>query len=475
MIFWRIRAPRDGSISVTLGLLNVNKVPVGTYERDEYSFFQPTVSVVGVNHSTPFVARHLTESHADDEDLRSYQLLYRHSAEFASGHGCAADWKVSEEAIGRASEIHIEHTPRYELLIADSNPDIESDWFNMVRLGESARGVALEGLREFCGKYRKWIDDRSSEVDVLLGELKDTARLHLDRCAEALDRMLGGIALLEHDQASWRAFTLANLAMAEQRARSEQSQSGTDRGSELDLDAHAWRPFQLGFILQALVGVADAEHSDRQLVDLLWFPTGGGKTEAYLGLIAFTTFLRRLRQPGTGGGVTVLMRYTLRLLTIQQFERATLLICVCENIRRRDPESLGRDPISIGLWIGQDGTPNNLRETRKALDELRAGSSLEKGNPIQLHVCPWCSKKLNQKNYWIRDSNPRLMITCKNDDCEFQSGLPVFLIDEDLYNFRPTLLIATADKFAGLPWQEKATSLFNIGNPEPAPEFDYSG
>ena len=81
-----------------------------------------------------------------------------------------------------------------------------------------------------------------------------------------------------------------------------------------------------------LPGIFDPDDDLRPLLDLLWFPTGGGKTEAYLGLTAFTIFLRRLRYPGSNGaGVTILMRYTLRLLTIQQFQRAAILIMACED------------------------------------------------------------------------------------------------------------------------------------------------
>ena len=114
-----------------------------------------------------------------------------------------------------------------------------------------------------------------------------------------------------------------------------------------DVGAQSWYPFQLGFILLCLAGIADPSAADRKLVDLLWFPTGGGKTEAYLGLVAFTLFLRRIRLGEDGGGVTALMRYTLRLLTIQQFERAAGLICACEILRREVPEDLGDEPVSL--------------------------------------------------------------------------------------------------------------------------------
>ena len=148
--------------------------------------------------------------------------------------------------------------------------------------------------------------------------------------------MRAGIGLLAADSDAWEAFRLANKAMLMQRARSDWL-AAADPAGPPDLDGdHRWRPFQIAFILLCLEGIADPHSGDRELTDLLWFPTGGGKTEAYLGLLAFTAMLRRLRAPSHGHGVTAIMRYTLRLLTIQQFERASLLVCCLESIRRTD-------------------------------------------------------------------------------------------------------------------------------------------
>src|SRR5207249_2431314 len=150
---------------------------------------------------------------------------------------------------------------------------------------------------------------------------------------------------------------LANRAMA----KAARQRQGVFEGKDPNTIQPAWRPFQLAFLLMNLSGVADPHQADREVVDLLFFPTGGGKTEAYLGLAAFAMVLRRLRHPGDtglgGAGVSVIMRYTLRLLTLDQLSRAAGLVCALELERERDRPRYGAWPFEIGLWVGKAATP----------------------------------------------------------------------------------------------------------------------
>jgi ATP-dependent helicase YprA (DUF1998 family) len=212
------------------------------------------------------------------------------------------------------------------------------------------------------------------------------------------------------------------------------------------------------FILQSLEGLANNESDDREIADLLWFPTGGGKTEAYLGLIAFTLMLRRLRK--TPHGVAAIMRYTLRLLTTQQFERAALLMCCCEDIRKRSGQ-LGSEHFEVGLFVGRGGTPNTLENAKKALKILRDNADADVGkfgNPIQINICVWCGSKLGPYEHIVED---RCVARCPDPNCQFSSGLPWLVVDEDLYSRRPNLVIGTVDKFALLAIKEEAGNLFN--------------
>jgi hypothetical protein len=223
-------------------------------------------------------------------------------------------------------------------------------------------------------------------VGEIQADLQEQGRKHLDACEVVRNRLASGVAWLATDENAALAFKLANLAM------SLQHSWDPEKGRRGPL---VWRPFQLAFMLLAAPSSVAREHPDRCEMDLLWFPTGGGKTEAYLALIAFVAFYRRLASPGSGGGVAAIMRYTLRLLTTQQFVRASALIFACELIRRgrvRSPAArgkLGETPFSIGLWVGGDATPNSYQAAERAL-----GGDLSEPSPAQLADCPACRRRL---------------------------------------------------------------------------------
>jgi hypothetical protein len=243
----------------------------------------------------------------------------------------------------------------------------------------------------------------------------------------------------------------------------------------LTIDQPRWRVFQLAFILLNLPGLADAHDQDRTSVDLLFFPTGGGKTEAYLGLAAFTIVLRRLRRPGdagkAGAGVSVIMRYTLRLLTLDQLARATGLLCALELEREAAPARYGTWPFEIGLWVGKDATPNRLGvqgdkrdDTARAL--MRRYKNNPKGSPapIPLENCPWCGTRFTPDSFTLlpnTDQPTDMRIVCSDFTCDFAGNraLPIIAVDETIYRRLPAFLIATVDKFAALPWEGSSGAL----------------
>ncbi|MCK0173891.1 helicase-related protein [Mycolicibacterium sp. F2034L] len=465
-LFIRVRsADATGNIAVTVVLINDRKPTKAFGERDADAVFQPELIVESVNADAVFVERTSSPTVGlDDEEVLSNELLFSHVPNHAVGHGCSVTWQTGGKR--SAARLATTFTPSYDLPLADSNPAIDIPALDMRSLATAARDEVIAGLRELAVGYRQWITSIDEEAGTLSDKRRETAQRHVKRCAEAARRIDGGIDLLETSDDAFQAFRLTNLAMVEQRIRSERILNGRSDLRPEEIPAQ-WRPFQLAFVLLCLKGIADPSNDDRNTTDLLWFPTGGGKTEAYLGLIGFTLFLRRLT--GRGAGVTALMRYTLRLLTIQQFERATLLICCCESIRRSRGD-LGTEEISIGLYVGRSATPLTRKAADNALKKLRQSPTAipREGNPVQFRSCPWCGTKLDAHKYWVGKTPARLNINCENDDCEFGKHLPAYLVDEDVYDYHPSLVIGTVDKFAGLPWRAKANALFNRDRPHQA-------
>jgi hypothetical protein len=471
--------PSTGTVTVTVTLVNTQRV--GEWDlQDAFALFQCGLTVRAADGSSAIVERP-APAVRHDKDIAVSRLLHRHAPTFAVGHGCAAVWDwvpspigVTETREAAVSEVRTEFVPSVEVLLTDSNPEIDSSSLSMLGLAERSDTEVLAALEALAAGYGDWIDRKEVEAGALTGgPHEESARDQVKACREALERMREGIRLLGTKPELMRAFRLANRAMADQRARSAWIKGG--RVGSPDPAAGRWRPFQIAFLLLCLAGIDDPDHEDRKISDLLWFPTGGGKTEAYLGLIAFTSFLRRIRRKNEGGGVTVLMRYTLRLLTLQQFERATALLCAMERIRLDTP-GLGEDPFSIGMWVGRSATPNTLADAGKRLAELRADPNkrLTTENPVQLQACPWCGTRLDARNYEVDEDAKRMHIRCPGEDCDFADGLPVHLIDEAVYAARPTLVIATVDKFASMPWRPATSALFNrddLSDGTPPPEL----
>ncbi|MFJ7192388.1 helicase-related protein [Streptomyces bacillaris] len=477
LVVVRPKAPSSGTVTVTVTLINTNLV--GRHAlQDAFCLYQPRLTVT-TESGAPGVVDRPSERRSGDPEVATGRLLYRHAPTFAVGHGCSAAWDWVPPPIGapnveRAAiaTVRTEFVPAHEVLLTDSNPDIDASALSMEDLATRPENEILSALNELMVGYAEWIDRKEAEASAFRGTPHESpARAQIEHCRTALARMRRGIRVLGTDTGAMTAFRLANRAMSQQRARSEWVRKG--REGSPDTAAGRWRPFQIAFVLLCLEGIVDPHHDDRRTADLLWFPTGGGKTEAYLGLIAFTTFLRRLRRKEQGGGVTVLMRYTLRLLTLQQFERAASLICAMERIRLGDERALGTETISIGMWVGQSATPNKLSVADESLVELRKGRELQEKNPVQLHACPWCGTRIDAHQYEVDEGAKRMHVRCPDTWCDFHGGLPVHLVDEAVYDARPTLVIATVDKFAAMPWRERTAALFNRDREDgtPPPEL----
>lgn len=435
----------------------------------------------------------------DDEQL-SQEMMYRDIPVFATGHGCAADWGDTITSM-RADWVSAECLP--VVTLRPITPDILRQDGKPLMVGMGALCTLQPGdsawgsLNEVVTLYEQWIEAKKESItsDQFPPVYQDVARMHLLECQHALNRMKKGLAYLRDDPKALFAFRLANEAMLRQQVASR----AATRAVSFDPKDHrivadgeywapdarpvhegkgSWRAFQVAFLLSSVEAMGNHQSEDHEMVDLIWFPTGGGKTEAYLGLAAYSMFLRRLEDP-QDIGVNVLMRYTLRLLTTQQFERAASLICAMERIRVVHQEDLGPEEFSIGIWLGGDTTPNNRDNARAELKQFRENRNED--NPFLINRCPWCGASMGRIEVkskgkkatgstpgYREDANPNgeitVVIHCPDASCPFHDRLPLLVIDEDLYATPPSLVIGTVDKFARLAWDVRPRRLFGIGS-----------
>jgi hypothetical protein len=482
-----ISRPDGAFVAVTVFLRNRNQAEEGP-DPPGSCLYQPQIMVRSVGGGEAIVDRSFRSGKSSyDPEIQSYRMLYRDKPEFVVGHTCGADWDNAGCSPHRARHVWTDLIPRFEVCATEAKGGLGIPGLDMTKLAEAPNAPAIQAaLLPLAEQYADWIRHREEEVANLPPDLQGKAREHLGDCDNALLRIRAGLKLINDDPQVLEAFRFANRVMALQRTKSVEAlnyQKGL--GRIYTGEAPAWRPFQVAFFLLNLEGIVRPDSCDRETVDLLWFPTGGGKTEAYLGLAAFTMGLRRIRhmakpsKSASGdGGVTVLMRYTLRLLTIQQFQRATTMICACEVLRRKAPERLGNEPFSIALWVGGGATPNHIDQkpdpqygrepsALQALDNFDPEHEPSEGNPVQLRACPWCGETLSYLDYRVSRELLHLQIRCPNEQCNFhgadgnwKSGIPAFLVDEDIYLRCPTMLIGTVDKFARLPWDDRTKALF---------------
>jgi hypothetical protein len=457
---WRIRpANSAGESTITVYLCNKNKPVMNRIDRARLVYFQPVIKI-RLTSGAEFVERpDNAAAGVSEADKMSDALLYSHTRNLAIGHGCAVEWPAE----GIVAELKTTFFPVHEVKRAESNPSIvitKDGCLDMRGPARVGKQEIISSMRELVSGYESWVSDTRADSSQLPENLKGVANRHLDECDRAAIRMRRGIDALSsrEDPAPYEAFKLMSEVMVMQRERSETVLAGRESAPG-ELVKSEWRPFQLAFILQCLLGLVDEESDERDIADLLWFPTGGGKTEAYLGLIAFDLMLRRFR--GRTQGVAALMRYTLRLLTTQQFERAALMIACCEILRRNEAKPIPGVPFAIGLFVGGGLTPNTRDNAKKALKVLRdspAADVSKFGNPIQVSLCVWCGRGLAAENY---KEEYEIIACCPSTDCVFHDGLPWYVVDEDVYERRPDLVIGTIDKFAMLALNENAGALFN--------------
>ncbi|HUC01021.1 MAG TPA: DISARM system helicase DrmA [Solirubrobacterales bacterium] len=476
---------------------------------------QASLVVSAADGSAPFVRRDLDAvglaPEVDREELAGLDMQYRSCVELARGHGIGVEATEVPGQPGRATELRTAAMPAEEVAVSEA-PTAEDFEDKSIREPFAAALAALDMkllseaadtelgamVSPLVDAYEAWIggqERRVEDPEQRLGGFEDAARANTAGARRIATRIRDGIAALADPDVA-EAFRFANHTMwqqrihtiAAERRRQDEALKLHDALAAADVaENRTWRPFQLAFVLLNLPAVADPTHPERGespgLVDLLFFPTGGGKTEAYLGLTAFAIAIRRLQgvvEDRDGrDGVAVLMRYTLRLLTLQQFQRAAALLCACELRRRAlygsgttdDQRRWGKTPMRIGLWVGRESTPNATEEAERwvKLARQRNGGGGRGSSPMQLARCPWCGSGLSGgRDIEVDMARRRTVLQCSDTtgQCAFTprnspgEGLPVVVVDEEVYRLLPALVIATVDKLARMPWEGRVQALF---------------
>ncbi len=491
---------------VTLFLVNGQTEPDKL--RDTAWLFQPEIIVESPD-GDPIFRKRPTRRAPDRMDpiafaeWQAMEMIYRKHVEFAVGHGVSVHADLPDGATDRANRVStrvipISEIPKTEPPTATEIPALRGLVLDMKELSETAMDGFAVKLGPLVKAYEGWIAEETKRIEHTahgLAGFQEPANEAINRCKATLERIKGGLGVIGSNEQAAETFRFMNRAMWLQRTRTIYSEC-VRRGEKVEIatvdvpENRSWYPFQLAFILLTLPGMTDLHHDERTagheaVADLLWFPTGGGKTEAYLGLAAYTMGIRRLQGVVDGrsgeSGVAVLMRYTLRLLTLQQFQRAAALMCACESIRReaieREDSRWGRTPFRIGLWVGRNSTPNTTEQSAEAIKRdhghyNRSTAVGGSGTPAQLTNCPWCGLVIDPgkdiKVESFAKGRCRTLIYCSDPlgQCLFSrkrspdEGLPVLVVDEEIYRLLPILLIATVDKFAQMPWKGQTQMLF---------------
>ena len=484
-------------ITVTI----VNDTKSGKRAKEEEILFQCRFTVSTQEDGSQALLPLPRATRGEDAEEQSLAMLYRNTRAFAMGHGCAGDW-LAEEGKPFARMVIAEPLPIHET--PPVTPDLVYPAFHakagqrlsiaMLPLANGGAGW-MEPLDELAELYDEWITSQKALILDLSKVHQNAARLHVNAAEECSARIRRGIELIKNNQDAATAFRLTNEAILLQQItgagnlREITYSNGRltwSRQADLPSLAHpdankrSWRAFQIAFLLMSLPGLWDSQDEDREVADLIWFPTGGGKTEAYLGATAFHLLARRLQDPDNHG-TGVLMRYTLRLLTSQQFQRAAGLICAMEKIRIRENNlghcNLGDMPFQIGIWVGGGTTPNTNSQSIAAFNDARTHGPKEYKHVLLR--CPWCGSEMGpQRNstgaqpkfnmLGLRSTGNgdarKICFHCPDPVCEFGNELPVAVVDEEIYKSPPSLIIGTVDKFAMLAWKHEGRSIFGIND-----------
>jgi hypothetical protein len=473
---------------VTVNLINKSKVKENEKIESNDCLFQVGFKCEAVSGEIKDYPNISSISH--DEEEQDLTLQYKDNIQYAIGHGCSATWGYNKNKKYFTQTTWIpQHTIKDFKFDIETKNNLNFLSLNFLANKDTKKKDLINGLISFLKLYEIWFENlKTQKVD---SKFKETKNRITNKIKITINRIQEGINLLENNNEVFRSFKLANEAMLRQMVYSKISSNNNENSNEKiqpnffsdDYKDLQWRPFQLAFQLLVIESLVNKDSSYRDTVDLIWFPTGGGKTESYLALAAFELIYRRVKYKEQGFGTGVIKRYTLRLLAAQQLQRAATLISALELMRKEHIDTLLSEPFTLGFWVGGATTPNRYSNNKKSIWENDLGAkerldeALESEEPInhfQLLNCPICNSRIfpesreeDEKKYGVRATESSFKFFCPSENCDLHENIPVSVIDEDIYKKPPSFVIGTIDKFARLAWDGSAATLFGTENTKP--------
>ena len=461
----RISSSKKGLENLIVSLVNSTKLKEIRRPKVPELYFQAGMFICS---KLGFNDLKSTEVSFETVDDRLNALLYQEVKVFAKGHGVSVDWQMEDESCYRIETeffpVHIQDKVEHKVL-KDESKSIDFDMDELRKVDSFPSWI--NKLKHIPSQYAFWLQEQKYS-----GQFKEDFERNKETVQKVIQRIEKGIAILETSISHRKAFSLANEAMLLQQLRykAPARHKVEEPWVDFDLDNKdswtrdkypygKWRLFQIGFILMNL-----DEKSTIDKFDLIWFPTGGGKTEAYLGLSAFNIFFNLLGNENHQG-VSIIMRYTLRLLGVQQFERAASLIVAADDIKSK--YEIEGPEIGIGLLLGSSVTPNRSSTALLELEKYALGE--KDSNPFVLNKCPRCSTPFgydreSQTVVGIKAIREEVHFSCPSC-CAEDEILPVYVVDDVILNRRPTLVVSTVDKFALFAWNPRYKNLITaLGN-----------
>ena len=443
------------SIYMLNDLIDYNKRTQDFRPDIDKCLFQPSIRIICDEDIKPQHAELISESQ------KELDFLYREKRAVAFGHMCSAIWydidylnKIDTDVLWPDYSINeqyerflrpsvrTEFLPLYPVTLPKFNIDekynFSDDNLKAEKLANSSPNEIHTILYNLLSIYEDWIDENKSELDNTDDSYKDIADKLIDYEYNALARIKRGIDLIKKEDVVYTSFCFANMTMALQKSWDEKDKD--DENKDSNDEEFKWRPFQIAFFIMNIEDMWNKNSKNRDILDLLWIPTGGGKTEAYLGLMAFTISLRRLKaykKNETGAGTSIISRYTLRLLTVQQFRRTLKMITAAEYLRVcKTTNGIGWRPIysecggdwiygstrfSTGLWVGQAVSPIHLVKSGGAMDLLKGNDvnlGYAPGEPAQILKCPVCGSWLSVPSSGLNEEKNKLHIVIQTSENE---------------------------------------------------------